>query len=59
MLVSAEKIKDGNKKNELILYAQSIACKAVYCEGQRGMSIQVDTKKQKKLIETKIKELGN
>ena len=30
MLVSAKKIKDGNQKNNLILYAQSLGCKAVY-----------------------------
>lgn len=59
MLVSAKKIKDGNQKNNLILYAQSLGCKAVYCEQFEGMAIQVDTKNQKKLIETKIRELEN
>lgn len=57
MLISAVKITDVEKKNILILYAQSLGCTAVYSEKYKGMCIETSTKMQKKLIKEKIKEL--
>ena len=57
MLIPAEKITDGEKKNDLIVYAQTLGCKAVYHEMYKGMCIEISTKLQEKLIKEKIKEL--
>ena len=57
MLIPAGEVTDGEKKNTLILHAQSLGCKAVYNEKYKGMCIEVSTKLQEKLIKEKIKEL--
>lgn len=57
MVVQTKQITDEQKKNTLILYAQELGCKPVYSEEYDGMVIQVNSKKEGKLIKEKIKYL--
>lgn len=59
MLISTVQITDPEKKNELIIYARSLGCKAVFCEEYKGMSIQSNDRKTTKQIKQKMKELEN
>ena len=57
MLVPATKITDSEKKNELILFANSIGAKATFVESLGGMAINCNNQKQEKEVKKKIKEL--
>lgn len=52
-IIPAVKITDPKKKNEMILYARSLGCKAVHSEIYQGMCIESNDRKATK----KIKEL--
>lgn len=57
MIISATSITDEDKKNELIIYAQSLKCKAIYSEYYKGLAIDTLETKADKLIKAKIKDL--
>ena len=58
MIISATSITDEDKKNELIIYAQSLNCKAVYSESYKGLAVDTLKTKADKLIKAKIRELA-
>lgn len=57
--ISTKKIKDPNKKNELILFAQKNGCKAVFSTRYKGMTIECPTLEKEKIMKAKVKELAN
>lgn len=57
MEISATSIKNKERKNDLILYARSIGCRAVQSRKCHGLAVECQTNEQKAQIEQKIKEL--
>ena len=57
--ISTKKIKDHNKKNELILFAQKNDCKAVFSTRYKGMVIECPTFEKERIIKEKVKELAD
>lgn len=57
MRIETTDITDGNKRNELILYANSLGCKAVYNPRNNGMDIEVVSSEKIKKIKDKIEQL--
>lgn len=57
MLISAVNVKDFQKKDDLIHFANALGCRAVYSEELRGLAIETSNRKTAKEIEQKIKEL--
>ena len=57
--ISTKKIKDPNKKNELILFAQKNGCKAVFSTRYKGMVIECSTFDKERIIKEKVKELAD
>ena len=56
-MISAKKIENSAKKEELIKFAQKNDCKAVYSTEFEGLGIECYTNEQEMLIRAKIKEL--
>ncbi len=57
--ISTQKVKDPNKKNELILFAQANNCKAVFSTWYNGMVIECPTFDKERIMRAKIKELAD
>ena len=57
MLISAVKITDPQKKDELIHFANALGCKAVNSQEYGGMAIEIINTKAIKRIQQKIEEL--
>ena len=58
MRIDATKITDGGKKNELILFAREIGCKAVYNPKTEGLEIEAYSPEKVVQINKKIEELN-
>ena len=54
--ISATSIKNAESKNDLIIYARSIGCRAIH---SNGLAVECETKMQVEEIKQKIKELNN
>ena len=57
--ISTGSIKNSDKKNEMILFAQNNGCKAQYCSSRDEMVIYCPNLKLGKLMKEKIKQLSN
>lgn len=57
MRIETPEITDGNKRNELILYANSLGCKAIYNPRNNGMDIEAQGSEKIKKIKEKIEQL--
>ena len=57
MRIDATSITDGSKKNQLILFAREIGCKAVYNPKTNGLEIEAYNQEKVLQINKKMEEL--